>query len=66
FWVEDNTEEDDNQDDSDFDLADGIASKTFDFFNLKDNILHFEGVNSKEQDVIDDAKLTHNDSTWKR
>ena len=31
------------------DLADGIATKAFDFFNLKDNILHFEGVNSKEQ-----------------
>ena len=26
-----------------------MASKAFDFFNLKDNILYFEGVNSKEQ-----------------
>lgn len=48
FWIEDNSE-DDTQDDSVFDLADGIATKAFDFFNLKDNILHFEGVNSKEQ-----------------
>ena len=48
FWIEDNTE-DDAQDDSVFDLADGIATKAFDFFNLKDNILYFEGVNRKEQ-----------------
>ena len=48
FWIEDNSE-DDTQDDNVFDLADGIATKAFDFFNLKDNILHFEGVNSKEQ-----------------
>ena len=48
FWIEDKTE-DDNQDDSVFDLADGIATKAFDFFNLKDNILYFEGVNRKEQ-----------------
>ena len=48
FWIEDNSE-DDAQDDSVFDLADGIAAKAFDFFNLKDNILHFEGVTRKEQ-----------------
>jgi methionine-rich copper-binding protein CopC len=48
FWIEDNSE-DDTPDDNVFDLADGIATKAFDFFNLKDNILHFEGVNSKEQ-----------------
>lgn len=59
FWIEDKTE-DDNQDDSVFDLADGIASKAFDFFNLKDNILHFEGVNSKEQVKVNLFNLNGN------
>ena len=59
FWIEDKTE-DDNQDDSVFDLADGIASKAFDFFNLKDNILHFEGVDSKEQVRVNVFNLNGN------
>ena len=53
FW-EDDSEEDIN------DITDAVGSKAFDFFNLKDNILHFEGVNGKEQVKVNLFNLNGN------